>query len=148
MKIVLYILLQWTWGIIQNVFGLICILFQRKTKHFFYHGAVVTFWSHKTCMGLGMFIFMSKNIVPKSNRQEIFKNTDVKNILMHEYGHTLQSIILGPFFLLIVGMPSFIWAKHPYFQKLRKERNIPYCEAYQEKWADKLGELVFRNITD
>ena len=29
---------------------------------------------------------------------------------LHEYGHCRQSRLLGPFYLLVVGLPSLLWA--------------------------------------
>ena len=59
-------------------------------------------------MGIGMFIFISekcpKGLESNLSMQETFERTKV-----HEYGHTIQSIILGPLFLLVIGIPSCIW---------------------------------------
>ena len=58
----------------------------------------------------------------------------------HEFGHCIQSRILGPFYLLIIGVPSFMWAtaltigwKYGYF--LRAD----YYEFFIERSATKLG---------
>lgn len=141
-KLLLYILIQWTWGFIQNILGLFCCAFYIKSKHFLYHGAVATFWNKKTCMGLGMFIFMSKKTIPSENVQELLNNTKAKEILIHEYGHTIQSMILGPLFLFVIGIPSFVWAHHPYYKNKRKQENISYFSAWQERWASSLGNYV------
>ena len=52
----------------------------------------------------------------------------------HEYGHCLQSRILGPFYLLVIGLPSLLWALwwHP-------GRSVGYYTFYTERWADRLG---------
>jgi len=58
----------------------------------------------------------------------------------HEFGHCIQSRILGPFYLLLIGTPSFMWAtvlttgwKHGYF------RNVNYDAFFIERSATKLG---------
>ena len=39
---ILYILIQCTWGIIQTTLGFIVFLINIKSKHYFYHGAIIT----------------------------------------------------------------------------------------------------------
>lgn len=52
----------------------------------------------------------------------------------HEYGHTRQSLYLGPFYLFVVGIPSLLWAWY-----WNPSRGVSYYSFYTEKWADKLG---------
>lgn len=59
---------------------------------------------------------------------------------MHEYGHTIQSLIFGPLYLIVMGIPSTLWGF--LFGKKRKERQIPYGVFFTEKWANHLGERV------
>ena len=44
MKEFLFYLVQWTWGIIQNLLGLILFLFLVRRNHRAFHGAVITTW--------------------------------------------------------------------------------------------------------
>mgnify|MGYP007099320789 FL=1 len=30
-------------------------------------------------------------------------------LIQHEYGHTVQSLILEPIWLFVIGLPSLIW---------------------------------------
>ena len=60
-----------------------------------------------------------------------------ENTKNHEYGHTIQSNFLGPLFLIIIGLPSIIWAGC--FDRYRRKHNISYYQFYTEKWADALG---------
>ena len=53
-----YIILQWTWGIIQTFAGLIMFLISVREKHTFYKGAIATFWKRPFGISLGMFIFI------------------------------------------------------------------------------------------
>ena len=57
----------------------------------------------------------------------------------HEHGHQIQSKILGPLYLLVIGIPSLIWA-WLYGPVIKYTRN-GYYRFYTEKWADKLGEV-------
>lgn len=62
------------------------------------------------------------------------------NTLKHEYGHTIQSKKLGWLYLLVIGIPSAIWAAL-YGPIIKREGN-KYYTFYTEKWADKLGEVI------
>ncbi len=57
---------------------------------------------------------------------------------MHEYGHTVQSLILGPLYLFVIGIPSFLWALPP-ATRWRARHKIPYSALYTERWADRNG---------
>jgi len=75
----------------------------------------------------------------------IFLNDkDIEDIrpIKHEYGHLLQSVYLGWFYLIIVGIPSLI---RSLVWKIFKLKNIRYYEGYPEKWADCLGEKLWCN---
>jgi hypothetical protein len=75
--------------------------------------------------------------------QYIFLNdghdsTDIR----HELGHSLQSMYLGPLYLLIVGIPSAannLWDRwfHKHWMPGKRIRWY-YCR-FPEHWADKLG---------
>ena len=127
----MYYILQWTWGIIQNVAGFFVFLANFRRRHFRYNNALVTVWNSKRgSMGLGMFIFISESAMCR-NREFTLK---------HEYGHTIQSIILGPLFLPVIGLPSLLWAGLPVFRKNRERRSLSYYWLYTERWANFLGE--------
>ena len=59
--------------------------------------------------------------------------TDSK-VWYHERGHSIQSMILGPLYLFVVGLPSLLWADW-----WNPGRNVSYYWFYTERWADKLG---------
>lgn len=120
---------QWIWGFPQNLIGLILFCIHRKKPHGFYHGAITTDWEISGSLGLGMFLFLGK-----SARAE--------EVRVHEFGHSVQSLILGPLFLPVMGIPSFLWCNLPVCQKLRREKGISYYVFYPEKSANFLGKLV------
>ena len=69
--------------------------------------------------------------------------------LHHEYGHCLQSRILGPLYLPLVGLPSFLRAGWSIvlcrvFGRSSVEVRKWYYGGYPEKWADELGGVVRR----
>lgn len=134
-----YILLQWTWGILQNLIGFGIFLWHIKGRHFFYHGAVATVWESETfSLGMGMFIFMRR---PREGEDitEIPKNGDFFRVIVHEYGHTIQSIILGPLYLPVISIPSGLWCNLPLAAGYRRKNKVSYYDFYTEKWADDLG---------
>lgn len=59
----------------------------------------------------------------------------------HEHGHQIQSMILGPLYLFVIGIPSIIWAGI-YGTKLCPRTYNGYYRFYTEKWADKLGGVI------
>lgn len=63
-------------------------------------------------------------------------NTDTWNTVKHEWGHTVQSKILGPFYLFVVGIPSLLWAA---LQGNVVKKDCSWF--YTEKWADKIGNV-------
>ena len=127
MKNVFYTILQCTWSFPQTLLGLIMYIKYKKSPHTSYKGSLVTYWPKKGGISLGLFTFIENY----SGRQNY--------LLRHEYGHTLQSLILGPFYLLVIGLPSFVWANFPCFIRLRKKKKIPYNSFFTEKNADLLG---------
>lgn len=132
MKKLLYRLVQWTWGFPQTFIGFILYLKLRKYPKEEFNGAIITKWPHKGGISLGMYIFF----LDDKKRYEEFK--------YHEYGHTLQSLLLGPLYLLVIGLPSYIWCNGKYFNKYREDNNKAYSDLYCEKWADYNGQRVLR----
>lgn len=131
MKKLLYIFWQYTWGILQNLAGGAVYLVFRimGCPHFKYQGALVTIWTIRAgSMSLGRFLFLDPT----------WKTRD-HSLLAHEYGHSVQSLMLGPLFLPVIALPSILWAGLPYFERLRKKKHMTYGDAYQENWANKLG---------
>ena len=58
-----------------------------------------------------------------------------ESVLRHEFGHRRQSIMLGPLYLVIIGLPSLLWCiLHMYTPLGRKN----YYSFYTEAWAEKL----------
>ena len=124
-----YTAAQWTWGLPQTLLGAALYAVHRKDEHFDYHGAKATAWDKDTGISLGKFIFVPRKAGGSADRF----------LLEHEYGHTLQSLILGPFYLLAVGAPSILWNRLPYFKSKRKRSGKSYYSAPFEKTANILA---------
>lgn len=79
-------------------------------------------------ISLGQYIIISENSYrDKRNRTK-----------KHEYGHSRQSLYLGPLYLIVVGLPSILWAG---FIHDMVGKEVSYYDVYPENWADKLGEV-------
>lgn len=112
---VVYYLLQFTWGIIANIMGLFMFLKHRKCKHEFFHGAILTYHDepHWGGVSLGIFIFVCKD----------GSKGWLEHSKMHEFGHTIQSMILGPLYFLFVAIPSVLWCNTHTLRKVWENRS-------------------------
>lgn len=142
MKRVLYTLWQCSWGLPQTLAGAVLFLLHRHERHFVYHGAVVTRWKRPSSVSLGLFVFVTD--APRYRRLREGYTTEAlfARLLVHEYGHTIQSLLLGPLFLPVIGLSSALWGSLPALRKKRRERGLAYCAFFSEKWANALGEAV------
>ena len=59
--------------------------------------------------------------------------------IYHELGHCRQSMYLGWLYLIVIGIPSIVWAG--LYGKVIKPTTNGYYKFYTEKWADKLGNV-------
>lgn len=128
MRRFLFTLTQLTWGMPQTLLGFILYLYwcKRRAAHRIYHGAIVTEWATGGGISLGLFVFVSG----KAHH----------GVTVHEYGHCVQSLILGPLYLIAVGVPSYLWANLPALRKMRRDTGRSYYSVYPENWANTLGE--------
>lgn len=139
----IYILIQLTWGFLQSLLGFILFIININQKHYFYHGAIITKWQTRSSISLGLFVFVTQEPYFTDKFKNEFTKEELANrLLVHEYGHTIQSLILGPLYLIIMGIPSTIWGFSPSLNKKRKEKQISYFSFFTEKWANHLGEKV------
>jgi hypothetical protein len=124
-KILLYI-----WQLLQNLVGLIIGVFYKTKTTVAYKDKTV-----RVCNGFPGGISLGNTIIV--NKYPNTKST--WNTVKHEYGHSIQSKWLGPFYLFVVGIPSILWAAW-----WNPNRGVSYYSFYTEKWADKLGEVKDR----
>ena len=78
-------------------------------------------------VSLGMFVFIGRGATDPA--------VGPPHVIKHEYGHTLQSAMLGPLYLLIVGLPSIIRAT--WWTRTRQRGD--YYRIWFEAWANRLG---------
>lgn len=128
MKLFVEILL-WIWQAPQNIIGLVFRLI--------YGGYPLYPLMYKHCVVVQRPNFpggisLGRTIMVK--RAYISGYKDNPKLWDHEHGHAIQSMYLGPLYLLVIGLPSVLWAWiHT------PKSNVSYYWFYTEKWADKLG---------
>ncbi len=124
-------ILAFVWGLPQNLIGFILFLYfkyDKDTKVTRYKGSYVIHYC-KNRMGavsLGQYIFLWSNYGRNTQR-----------VIMHEYGHTRQSHLLGPLYLIVIGLPSIVW--NMCFKNYRRRTGKSYYDFYTESWADNWG---------
>ncbi|MCL2195229.1 MAG: hypothetical protein FWB76_04690 [Oscillospiraceae bacterium] len=145
MKLFIFFILQWTWGITQNVVGGVgWLLLRAKHRSELCHGVCVTYVNTPKRFGgvsLGMFVFVNAK----------YSESAMNDIRIHEIGHCVQSMLLGPLYWFVVALPSVLWCNLPMF---RKRHNTPetrfnyydlYCEAWANRWGVKWTSTNFIN---
>ena len=132
-----YVIAQTVWGFPQTLVGLAVLLAHRGRPHFRYNGALVTTWESHKALSSGPFIFMNGSGNALDAEQSVNKP-----LLVHEYGHTIQSLILGPLYLPIIGLPSAVWLNFPGFKRWRRRTETSYYSFFTERSANHLAECV------
>lgn len=112
---------KYLWQLPQNLVGLIVMVVTKAKKAGNHYEFNVKYGS----VSLGNYVFLCPNH---------WKN---ETVLKHEQGHQKQSEYLGWLYLLVIGLPSLIWAGC--FEGYRKKRGVSYYDFYTERWANRLG---------
>lgn len=136
MKKILLEILYWTWCLPQTLLGFFVKLFLngKKAKYIINDKTYIVYNTDKTWLGgisLGKYVCLGIN-------------QDRENTIKHEHGHQIQSLILGPLYLLIIGLPSGLWCWFIWnlVNKIRVKKGksyLSYYWFYPEAWANKLG---------
>lgn len=124
MNKVLKEVLFWTWCLPQTLLGFILKLIYKGKKR----GNVYIYENKNGSISLGKYVLLCE------------EHSKDNYVIAHELGHQKQSFILGWFYLLVIGLPSLIWANC--FEKYRSKHNKSYYDFYTEKWANKLVSEV------
>lgn len=142
-KKALFNLVQLAWGFPQTIAGSLIYAFAPGEKGMRYRCAYVAKWPSQRGLSLGPFIFIPDLLAgatqPATRR---YMEARQEMLLVHEYGHCIQSLIFGPLYLPLFAFPSMIWAGIPALERMRKARAYSYYRFYTEKFANFLGERV------
>lgn len=114
--------LAWIWCFPQELMGLVVRVVTRaryQMRGYYEYGVKCG------SLSLGTYVFLCPS------------HWGSERVLAHERGHVKQSWRLGWLYLLVVGLPSIIWAGC--FRKWREERGVSYYAFWTERWADELG---------
>lgn len=120
----------WLWQLPQNLLGLLLLAiygWSAKIDVKGHNHLAPSSWIHfskkmRGGISLGRYIILSERYETKYNTWH------------HERGHSIQSMYLGPLYLLVIGLPSILWAMWWNYG-----RGVSYYRFYTERWADKLG---------
>lgn len=118
------------WEFPQNVLGFAIKKICKTPLYTTYNDVNVYTWNVDGGISLGRYIFVPfKNVDPTTYQ--------VQQMIKHEYGHTVQSKYLGWFYLLVIGLPSLIWAQC--FEWYWTKEGKSYYDFYTESSAENLG---------
>ena len=128
----LFTLLHWTWQLPQTLIGWFVYQYIKfKDKN-----CIIDENYHKT----GHYAVMTKSedfMGGVSLGRYVFTNMQDGMIsYRHEFGHSIQSLILGPLYLIIIGIPSSLLAYN-----ISDALNKRYYWFYTEKWADSIAGI-------
>lgn len=124
------LVLLWLWQLPQLILGSIVILL--------FHNKIIESEEYKTtCMfwveGCGFGVCLGPIIILDTKLHE--------DSVRHEYGHYRQSMMLGPLYLVVVGLPSLIMNIFARYGIIGPDE---YYSRWPEKQADKLGGVKRR----
>ena len=132
-------ILKWLWELPQNALGYLFLVVTGAERYIGYShkgvNATVYAWEYDSGLSLGKYIFVPYSVDTKLSNE-------VMDYIRHEHGHSIQSRYLGWAYLIVIGLPSLIWAGC--FEGYRTKHNVSYYSFYTEKWADKLGGVTER----
>lgn len=113
------------WQLPQHLVAWFILLFKRPIRYDIYKNKKVYRYNNKRSCSLGDYIFISPNVRDQAT-------------IAHEYGHSVQSRILGPLYLFTVGICS---VSNPF-------STARYYSVWCEWWANKIAGIeveVFGN---
>ncbi len=108
--------LLYIWQLPQNIIGY--ALSRRARRIVLGDGSSFYLWHGPGSVSLGEYIIVSS-----------------PGALGHELGHRKQSRMLGPLYLLVIGLPSLAWCILHTYTPLRR---LDYYGFYTEAWAERI----------
>lgn len=125
---------DWIWQLPQNLLGILwrrikknSIILEISNEDIRDVGAIAYLIKAERAVTLGKYIFISQTY------------KDQSMTIKHECGHVKQSKMLGPLYLIIIGIPSILHAWLNDYIGCDKKKG--YSHWYTEKWADKLMNI-------
>jgi hypothetical protein len=128
-------ILLYIWQAPQNLLGLLLIAFYRPERmHIMENGNRIYFATRmKGGISLGKY-----SIVNVGHYRHDINESLKRDTVRHEaIGHARQSLYLGWLYLIVIGLPSIVWAML-YGRVIEPTKN-GYFQFWTERWADKLA---------
>ena len=131
--------IRWIWQLPQNLIGfLLTREYKYKSERYIDSKWVSVYYKSlfRSGVSLGDYIILDHWYCGRACSTQA---------VAHEYGHSKQSLILGWFYLPLVGLSSFInniWDRLFHKKWSSDQREKWYYSRYPENWADKLGGVV------
>ena len=133
-------LFVYLWQLPQMLVGLLICNLIKDTQSFdatikpgkVYHGKVYFSDWFNSAVCLGKYIIVDKKLKGKDQLSETIK---------HELGHSIQSILLGWFYFIIIGIPSFVLN---IISRIYKKNAQWYYSKFPENWANKIAEGIIK----
>lgn len=134
---------MWLWQLPQHLVALIilsinCFNFYvkivEKRKVYFVKHCVF-----RSGVSLGDYVILHR----KYDSKDYYVTSELVTVIKHKFGHSVQSKIFGPTYLLLVGIPSIFRALYGDLQENMNflERRKWYYSGYPEDWADKISNI-------
>lgn len=126
------------WELPQNVLGAIdfgaCLALRRVERVRWERERIFVKLRGAGAVSLGLFVFWSEEDTPFVRITSTNKE--------HEFGHSIQSRMLGPLYLPLVGVPSSCRVLYAIgYRKVTGRRWDGYFRGYPEDWADRLANV-------
>lgn len=129
-------ILSWIWQFPQNICGYIYKMVSKENRLALINhpianrlGAEVLLKGSRGGVTLGKYVFIHED------------DRDLEDTIIHELGHVKQSKILGPLYLLVIGLPSILHCWYNDFVDCCwEDGRYHYEHFYTESWAEKLME--------
>jgi hypothetical protein len=130
-------ILLYIWQLPQNLIGLLLVWIYKPTRSHKLDNGVTVYYSNKMSGGISLGNY---SIVMMCHYRKDMEESLKRDTVRHEaIGHALQSKILGPLYLLVIGLPSITWAG--LYGTIIKPTPNGYYKFYTEKWADKIANV-------
>lgn len=126
-----YTLLNWIWAQPQTLIGFIIFSIAKRNKK-----------PTRTHKDISHHVFLGKlkgGAISLGPYCIHYSDVMLHSKIKHEHGYTIQSMILGPLYLLLIGIPSFTWSMIVLLVYAITKKVLNYYAFPTEKWADKLG---------
>ena len=129
--------LLYIWQLPQNLLGLLLVLLYKPERSHIMNNGNRIYYASRMTGGISLGKYSIVNVC----HYRLSVNDSLKrDTVRHEaIGHAQQSRWLGWLYLLVIGIPSIVWAGL-YGWIIPRSKN-GYYKFYTERWADKIAEV-------